>query len=163
MYSAIKGVHFTADKTFVLPTGMEAVRHGQNQGIDSNLQQVISSIQQQCLRKGLDGLKGLSVLFRSMDRDYSKTLNFKEVKDGFAAYKIHVSDKDIDLVFHHFDHDNSGAIDFKEFLLAFTPSMSRSRVDVVHEAFDKLDHNKDGILQTEDLMGKLYMVKDILR
>ena len=159
MYSAIKGLHFTEDQTFILPSDMEPLQtsHIQGSGLPkqkSAIDKVIHSIQQQCLDKGLDGLKGLSVLFRQMDRDYSKTLTFREVRDGFKGYQIEVSDQDIKLIFHHFDHDNSGAIDFREFLLAFTPGMSQRRIDVVHEAFDKLDHNKDGVLKTEDLMGE---------
>ena len=38
--------------------------------------------------------------------------------------------------------------------MRLTPPMAACRRDVVMEAFDKLDHNKDGVLRIDDLMGK---------
>lgn len=161
MYASSKGISFSKDTTYIAPDHLgirghpimprdrpETAEEGQR------AKQILTHIRESCLKRGLAGVKGLCVLFRAMDRDYSKTLTLREVTEGLKAYKIDIPDEDIKFVYNHFDQDFSGGIDFKEFLLALMPPMPRCRVDVVIEAFEKLDHNKDGALQIEDLMGK---------
>lgn len=116
--------------------------------------EVIDSIRQQCMRRGLNGIKGLAVLFRGMDKDYSKTLSFQELKLGMKAYQIAINDDQIKTVFKHLDKDRNDSVDFREFLVALSPPMNLTRVSVINEAFDKLDQNKDGVLKVEDIAGE---------
>ena len=115
---------------------------------------LVESIRQQCLKKGLSGIKGLSVLFRGMDRDYSKKICIREFTEGMRRYGIQISDKDCAVVFQLFDKDHSGLVDFHEFLMQLRPPMDKSRIDVINEAFDKLDVIKDDILKVDDLRSK---------
>ena len=122
-------------------------------GTDS-CQQLIETIRQQCLAKGLSGIKGLCVLFRGMDTDYSQFLTFDEFNKGMRGYNISLSEDELKAVFMFVDRDKSGTVDFREFLDHLRPPMPQCRIDVVNEAFDKMDVIKDGLLKVDDLKGR---------
>ena len=48
---------------------------------------LIEEIRQQCMKKGLSGIKGLGVLFRGIDHDFSKTLSLNEINKGIWRCK----------------------------------------------------------------------------
>ncbi len=114
-------------------------------------QLLVEDIRAQCMSKGLSGIKGLAVLFRGLDRDYSKKISFREFGEGMSRYGINIEQADIKLVFSHFDKDHNGHVDFAEFLFQLRPPLKQCRIDVINEAFDKLDAVKDNILKIEDL------------
>ncbi len=118
----------------------------------------LQSIREQCFQKGLNGIKGLCVLFRGLDHDYSKRICFREFKDGMLRYGIKMADQDLRAAFDLIDKDRSGFVDFREFLLHLTPPIKQCRTDVINEAFDKLDAIKDDILKVEDLMSKRLLL-----
>jgi hypothetical protein len=130
------------------PTCSEAM------GGSTTYEDIIESIRSQCMKRGLSGIKGLAVLFRGMDRDYSKTLSFDEFRNGMKAYQIQISEDQLLIVFRSLDKDGNNQIDFREFLTALSPPMNASRVSVINEAFDKLDANRDGVIKVEDLVGE---------
>lgn len=123
--------------------------------VNKSYHEIVESIRQQCLEKGLSGIKGLAVMFRRMDRDYSKTLTFNELRHGIKVYQIRISEEQLQIVFRHLDKDRNNCVDFQEFLLALSPPMTKQRKDVIQEAFNKLDANKDGIIKLDELKGKL--------
>lgn len=93
-------------------------------------------------------------MFRHMDIDYSKKIVFEELKIALKTYGIEISRPDLEGLFRVLDKDNSGEIDFCEFMIELRPDMCPTRVSVVTEAFQKLDVNKDGVLNMDDLQGK---------
>ena len=117
--------------------------------------EIIDSIRAQCLGRGLSGIKGLAVLFRRLDIDFSKAVVLTEFVDGLTQYGIQHSVDDLRRVFYYLDKNNSGNVDFREFLLELAAPMPQCRVDVVNEAFDKMDVNRDGSIQLDDLKGKM--------
>ncbi|XP_060594279.1 calcyphosin-like protein [Ruditapes philippinarum] len=118
---------------------------------NENVKQILTQIKDQCLLKGVGGIKGLAVLFRRMDEDFSKRLCFIEFCQGLQTYDLHVEEKDINLLFQVFDRNKSNEIDFMEFISKLQPAMSPNRVEVVNQAFGLLDVNNDGVLKMEDL------------
>ena len=116
---------------------------------------IIDSIRTQCLARGISGIKGLAVLFRRLDTDFSKAVILCEFVDGLTQYGVQLSTDDLHRVFHHLDKNRSGTVDFREFLLELAAPMPPCRVDVVNEAFNKMDVNQDGRIQMDDLKGEL--------
>ena len=112
---------------------------------------VTESIRQQCLRKGISGIKGLAVLFRRMDKDFSVTVTLKEFRDGLSSYGIKIEDRKLAAVFRHLDKNHNNTLDFRELLLALRGPMPQCRINVVDEAFDKMDVVKDGLLKMDDM------------
>nr|XP_033788748.1 calcyphosin-like protein isoform X2 [Geotrypetes seraphini] len=119
----------------------------------SNCTDPIEKLRLQCLSRGSAGIKGLGRVFRIMDDDNSKNLDFKEFLKGLNDYGLVIGkDEALDL-FSQFDKDGSGTIDFDEFLITLRPPMSNARKDVIMQAFRKLDKTGDGVVTIEDLRG----------
>jgi hypothetical protein len=71
-----------------------------------------------CLERGSSGIKGLGRVFRIMDDDGNRKLDFNEFKKGIHDYGLNLEPEEIRELFNHFDTDKSGSLDFDEFLKA---------------------------------------------
>ena len=116
---------------------------------------LIEVLRHQCLVRGCNGIKGLSLVFRKLDIDYSKRICFEELKIGVKNFGIILSDSYLLELFTALDINKSGEIDFSEFMRKLRPPMTKIRVDVVDEAFEKLDVNCNGAIEMDDLKGEL--------
>ncbi|CAH1795708.1 unnamed protein product [Owenia fusiformis] len=124
-----------------------------NDTVDELSTKYIKSLRDQCMKKGIQGIKGLGTIFRSMDNDYTRRLNLDEFKRGMRVYGLDIDDESLTRMFNKFDRDGNSVVDFEEFLAQLRPPMAQCRVDVVNQAFDKLDVTKDGLLMVDDLTG----------
>ncbi|XP_072113607.1 calcyphosine-like b isoform X2 [Mobula birostris] len=113
----------------------------------------IEKLRLQCLSRGSAGIKGLGRVFRIMDDDRNRTLDFKEFAKGLNDYGVLLEKEDIEAAFKRFDKDASGTIDYDEFLMTLRPPMSNARKEVITQAFRKLDKTGDGVITVEDLRG----------
>ncbi|ESO87735.1 hypothetical protein LOTGIDRAFT_77653, partial [Lottia gigantea] len=106
-----------------------------------------------CLERGCGGIRGLGLMFRHLDKDYSKRITLDEFKDGIDFYGLKLSESYVRKLFEVLDKDNSGGIDFCEFMLELRPELSPLRKQVIDECFNSLDKNQDEILNIHDLKG----------
>ncbi|XP_041110714.1 calcyphosin-like protein isoform X1 [Polyodon spathula] len=113
----------------------------------------IEKLRLQCLSRGSSGIKGLGRIFKIMDDDNNRTLDFKEFLKGLNDYGVVIEKEDAMELFRQFDRDGNGMIDFDEFLLTLRPPMSNTRKEVIMQAFRKLDRTGDGVITIEDLRG----------
>ncbi|XP_007111530.2 calcyphosin-like protein [Physeter macrocephalus] len=118
----------------------------------------IERLRLQCLARGSADIKGLGRVFRIMDDDNNRTLDFKEFVKGLNDYAVVMEKKEAEELFWRFDKDGNGTIDFNEFLLTLRPPMSRARKEVIMQAFRKLDETGDGVITIEDLR-EVYSAK----
>ncbi|VDM05417.1 unnamed protein product [Schistocephalus solidus] len=72
---------------------------------------------------------------------------------GCADFGVQISKEECQEVFQAIDKDNSGTIDFDEFLQALRPPLSNARLNLINQAFIKMDKTKDGVITAEDLKG----------
>ncbi|XP_064635736.1 calcyphosin-like protein [Lineus longissimus] len=107
-----------------------------------------------CLSKGVAGIKGLGALFRGLDKDFSKHLNYHEFSGGLKQFGVGFNEQQIQTLFRIFDKDQNGCVDFSEFLQKLRPPMAQSRINVTNEVFSHLDHTGDGRLMVDDLKGE---------
>ena len=89
------------------------------------------------------------MLFRSEYPEFVKA-----IKD----YKVNLNDNEIKVLFGLFDRDGSGFVDYDEFLRQIRGEMNDARKKVVLQAFDKLDIDKSGIIELNDVKS-LYNAK----
>lgn len=71
-----------------------------------------------CLSRGACGLLSLGRLFRRMDEDGNKQLNYEEFVTGLREAGLEVTDEELRELFQEFDTDNSGGINLEEFFVA---------------------------------------------
>ena len=137
-----------------------------------------------CLKRGQAGIKGIAILWASLDDDRSRTITFEEFQKGIINHNITMTKDEMLQLFKLFDTNNNGSIDFEEFITALRvsnpisllwlelfysevlnilchlkPPMSNSRVALVSLAFRKLDKNGDGKVTPEDLVGVFNVKK----
>ncbi|XP_053386894.1 calcyphosin-like protein isoform X2 [Mercenaria mercenaria] len=112
---------------------------------------LIEVLREQCLTRGCNGIKGLSVIFRAMDIDYSKRIVYEELKVALERFGILISESYLHTLFDALDLNKSGGIDFCEFMHKLRPPMKQCRIDVIDEAFERLDVNKDEAIMLDDL------------
>ncbi|NXV08336.1 CAPSL protein, partial [Cettia cetti] len=118
----------------------------------------LEKLRLQCLAKGSAGIKGLARVFKIIDDNNSRTLDFNEFLRGLHHYAVMINKEEAEELFRIFDKDGSGTIDFDEFLVSLRPPMSNARKEIIMQAFQKLDKTGDGVVTIEDLRG-LYNVK----
>ena len=118
--------------------------------------ELVKQIRDECLKKGQGGIKHLGVIFRAMDSDFSKRLCFEEFKKGILMFGIDIPFEDLKLLFDAFDRDKNNHVDFAELVAKLRPTMPKSRMDVIQEAFDTLDVIKDNEIKMDDLKSKNY-------
>ena len=115
---------------------------------------LVKQIRDECLKKGQGGIKHLGVIFRAMDSDFSKRLCFEEFKKGLLIIGLDIPIEDLKLLFDAFDKDKNNHVDFAELVAKLRPTMPKSRMDVIQEAFDSLDVIKDNEIKMDDLKSK---------
>ena len=87
-----------------------------------------------------------------MDSDESGKLSLCEFQQVLDDYRIPgISSSDTQRLFHVFDRNGDGEITFEEFLTALCGQMSDQRQRIVREAFKKLDTNKNGTLEMDEV------------
>ncbi|OQR98128.1 amino-acid acetyltransferase [Thraustotheca clavata] len=114
---------------------------------------ILSRLRASLKARGASGIVGLSRKFRLMDEDGNGSLDLNEFKQAMRESKVECSDADLRLLFEAFDTDDSHTIEFKEFLDGVREPMNERRLQLVHEAFRKLDKNGDGVVDPSDIVG----------
>ncbi|XP_053788040.1 calcyphosin-like protein [Vidua macroura] len=142
---------------------MGTARHDQEMAINAkkSLPKITNPLERlrlQCLARGSAGIKGLGRVFRIIDGNNSRTLDFNEFLRGLRHYAVMINKEEAQEIFRIFDKDGNGTIDFDEFLITLRPPMSSARKEIVMQTFQKLDKTGDGVITIEDLRG-MYNVK----
>lgn len=86
-----------------------------------------------------------------MDSDGSGALDFDEFKRALDDYRVGCNDAEANQVFVIFDKNRDGTINFEEFMSAILGDLSEYRMNLVKEAFRKLDSNGNGTLEMDEV------------
>eukprot|EP01136_Pigoraptor_vietnamica_P044917 Opistho-1_new@22237 len=132
--------------------GRELVRKSQQKLADPNADP-LELLRAACLSRGASGIKGLGRVFRIMDDDGSKSLDFNEFRKGLQDYGVFISDEAQRKLFKDFDENGDGRLNFDEFLKKLRPPMNQFRMKLIQQAFRKLDKTGDGQITVDDLRG----------
>ncbi|XP_052126573.1 calcyphosin-like protein [Frankliniella occidentalis] len=111
-----------------------------------------------CLSRGASGIMGLGRMFRVMDDDGSKALNWDEFSRGMKDAGLDLDADHLRELFDMFDKDKSGSVSLNEFLLQIRPPLSENRLSLIRQAFQKMDKTGDGVITVDDLRN-VYSVK----
>jgi len=120
----------------------------------SNIDSLLETLRSKLVSRGARGILGLARLFKNIDDNNSRTLDFQEFSKCLNEIRLNFNPNDIKALFANFDRDRSGTIDYDEFLRAVRGPLSPSRIHWVKEAFKKLDANGNGVVNLEDVKGR---------
>jgi len=115
----------------------------------SELREKIISV---CKQRSSNGIRGLTVMFKAMDRNGDRNLDPTEFKYAMRDYGIRISDLEVNAIVKYFDKDKNGKISFDEFMRAIRGELNERRLKLIHMAFAVLDRSGDGIVTLKDLL-----------
>ena len=106
-----------------------------------------------CRERSGNGLRGLKIMFRAIDRDRNNSIDPTEFKYAMRDYGIPISDDEVSAVVKYFDTNKDGKISFDEFIRAVRGDLNQRRQEMVMMAYDVLDKSGDGLVTIEDIMS----------
>ena len=71
---------------------------------DSSL---ILKLRQQLLGRGVAGIKGIGRMWKQLDDDQSRSLDFREFRDGLINHNISFTNEEITALYKEFDKDGN--------------------------------------------------------
>lgn len=118
----------------------------------NNFEDLKERILSLCRERSGNGLRGLKIMFRAIDRDRNNSIDPTEFKYAMRDYGIPISDDEVSAVVKYFDTNKDGKISFDEFLRAVRGDLNKRRRDMVHMAYNVLDKTGDGLVTIADIM-----------
>ena len=112
---------------------------------------LIERIKSLCLRRGANGLRGLTRAFRVMDKNDDATLSIDELRVGLGEAGIDLGIDEMTLLLRSFDVNGDDRISVNEFITVLKGGLNERRREVVLRAFQKFDRDGSGIIDVEDL------------
>ena len=88
-----------------------------------------------------------------MDDDSSGYLDRNEFNKALKDYRVTVTPEEAKKLYSIFDINQDGQISYDEFLRGVVGEMNQPRRNLVKRAFDKLDRNKNGVVELDDIKG----------
>ena len=118
----------------------------------SSAQTIFEKIKARILQRGGgQGFRGLVKTLQVMDDDGSRSLSRPEFKQGMETFGVPLSTEELDVAFKAFDTNGDGSISISEFLRALRGAMNKRRLDLVREAFRKIDLDGSGVVTFGEL------------
>lgn len=92
-------------------------------------------------------------MFKIIDDNSNGFLDKNEFEKALKDYRVQTTPQEANVLFNCFDINRDGQISYDEFLRIVVGIMNQNRQLLVRRAFDKLDRNKNGIVELDDLKG----------
>eukprot|EP00163_Fabomonas_tropica_P005639 TRINITY_DN15253_c0_g1_i1.p1 TRINITY_DN15253_c0_g1~~TRINITY_DN15253_c0_g1_i1.p1 ORF type:complete len:543 (+),score=132.06 TRINITY_DN15253_c0_g1_i1:247-1875(+) len=112
---------------------------------------VLKKMRERIKSRGAVGINRLGRHFRIIDDSGDGQLDLAELKKCLTEYGFGLDDSEFAEVAAMLDRDGSGTVDYNEFLRAVRGPMNAKRMAIVGLAFDKLDVDKNGYLDLNDI------------
>lgn len=120
-----------------------------------SIEDLIAEIKAKILERSAGGIKGIARIFRAMDDNGNRQLDCDDFRWGFIDYGFNLSKEEVAKVMEQFDHNKDGTVNFDEFLRYLKGDLNEGRKALIKQAFDKLDVNKNGAVELNDI-ASLY-------
>ena len=114
---------------------------------------MVEKIKKTLKQRGTNGIRGLGIVFRKMDNSRCGKLDRYEFMWGLKENGHNLSPSEFERVFKYFDKNNDGKICYDEFLVTLRGDLNIRRKNLVNMAFAKLDKDKSGVVDINDLIS----------
>ena len=98
----------------------------------SNFEEVKQKVIDLCKKRSANGLRGLRIMFRAMDRNKNGSISPVEFKYAMRDYGLNFSELEVSQMMKYFDTNQDGQLSFDEFLRAIRGELNARRQDMVH-------------------------------
>ena len=88
-----------------------------------------------------------------MDDNNSRSLDIYEFTKAVKDYMLGFSDAEIKTLFNYFDSSRDGSVDYDEFIRILRGPMNPARKKFVAQAYNKLDKDRSGYIDINDIKG----------
>lgn len=104
-----------------------------------------------CATRSNNGLRGLRVFFRKMDKDGSGAIDPIEFKYGMRDFGLELSELEVTQIVKHFDTNGDGKISFDELLRTLRGSLNERRQIAVNAVWSRIDRQRQGAVELQTL------------
>lgn len=119
----------------------------------SNAEDLVERLRTKLASRGARGIIGLGKQFRIMDDNNSRSLDIYEFTKAVKDYMLGFSDSEIKTLFGYFDSSRDGSVDYDEFIRILRGPMNPMRKKFVAQAYNKLDKDRSGYIDINDIKG----------
>ena len=107
-----------------MPTYQRYAQYNQATNYNKPLtdQELVEAVRNKIVSRGARGINGIMRVFKIMDDNDTKTLDFNEFRKALNDFRISIPPEEYQRVFGLFDTDHSGEINYDEFLKAMVVS-----------------------------------------
>jgi len=104
-------------------------------------------------QKGGVGIRSLRTIFKQMDFNGNKKLDYSEFEQALAAFGIFPKKVEIQALMKFYDVDGDGNVSYEEFLRGLREELSERRLNMVKKAFAMLDKDGSGKITVSDVIN----------
>jgi len=122
-------------------------------------EELLEKFRERMRQRGARGILGLKRIFKIMDDDNSGFLDKSEFNKALKDYRVSVTNDEGNRLYRLFDMNGDGTISYDELLRGVVGEMNPFRRNFVKKAFDKLDKNKNGFVEVDDIKD-VYSAKN---
>lgn len=97
-----------------------------------------------CTARSSNGLRGLRILFKVIDRNKNGSVDPVEFKYAMRDFGLELSEIEVSQIVKYFDSNGDGKISFNEFLTAMRGNLNDRRLRCVNNVFNKIDKTGSG-------------------
>ena len=120
--------------------------------MDPGVARLLFDLRTQLASHGARGISGLSRKFRICDDDGDGKLSHSEFNKAINELGLaELTAQERRVLFDHFDRDGNGTLTYEEFLSNVRGPLSQPRIEVIDQAFDILDLDKDGSILPDEI------------
>lgn len=116
---------------------------------------LLRDIKSRLLERSSFGIRGLARIFKAMDDNGNHQLDIDDFRWGLIDFGITITKEEAAQILRYMDRDGNGTVDFDEFLRFLRGDLNSFRKNLIRQAYDKLDVNKDGLVKLDDI-AQLY-------
>jgi Ca2+-binding EF-hand superfamily protein len=98
--------------------------------------------------------------FKLNDENNSKELDVYAFSKALQEYETELSEEEITSLFNYFDKEKTGFVNYINFSNAIRGPMDKKRIDIVKEAFKKLDIDRSGQIELSEIKVQFNAKKD---
>lgn len=120
-----------------------------------NVDDLLFKIKKLCIDKGIYGLRGLSKIFKMLDKANSKLLSLEDFKEGLLNHGIQISSDEISALLVAIDKEKKNMFPYEVFIYILRGEPNPKRIQLITEIYENIVKPRNGKI-TLDEIAKMF-------